>query len=279
MILLCNYGNPFDAHISFSFDCEMENKDCLRKERLTFKLYFFLEDLTISIKELKENQEGRHRFPLYLRRTRVPKAPDSPFLAAKDLRIGEIIDVYGTKFLLTDCDPFTRDYYGKTLREPQAAKLNTVPVAAVERTKRQPLPKYLGLGTPEDSLSSMFSLRPKTPTIGMPQNDEILRYTCRLEGSDRRFVLQYSVKHGTITITEIPMDNSGIMQGRFVTSQRVRNPASDPDLPQFYGPADLMIDRVILVNCHRFRITGADNCVNEFIAKYPEKFDQRAALC
>lgn len=254
----------------------MENNDSLQKEPLTFKLYFFLEDSAITIKELKENQEGRHRFPLYLRRTKVPKATsDGSFLSDKDLRIGEIVNIYGTKFLLTDCDSYTRSYFANHLKDPQPDKLDTRP-APVEKSKRQPLPKYLGLGTPEDSLSSMFSLRPRAPIIGEPQSDEILRYKCRLEGgkedAQRRFFMKFNVKHGTMTITEIPIDNSGIMQGRFVSNQRVLKPHTDADLPEFYGPSDLLVDRVILVNCHRFRITEADSSVDDFKKKYPEKF-------
>lgn len=251
----------------------MENQDSFQKDSLSFKLYYFLEDGTITIKELKENQEGRHKFPLYLRRTSVPMASaDKRFITAQDLRIGEIINVFGTKFLLTDCDLYTRNYFKSNLKQPQPEKMDARPVP-VERFARQSLPKYLGLGTPEDSLSSMFSLRPRTPTIGFPRNDEILVYRCQLEGSpERRFILKFDVKHGTITITELPIDNSGIMQGRFVTSQRVRKPNCDPDLPVFYGPADLLVGRVILVNCHRFRITEADKSVEEFRKKYPERF-------
>lgn len=197
----------------YSFDCQMENQDSFQKDSLSFKLYFFLEDDTITIKELKENQEGRHKFPLYLRRTSVPKgSTDKAHLLAKDLRIGEIINVFGTKFLLTDCDVFTRNYFNKTLKQPQPSKVDPKPMV-VERYPRKQLPKYLGLGTPEDSLSSMFSLRPRTPTIGFPQNEEILFYQCQLEEDpQRRFILKFDVKHGTMTLTELPIDNSGIMQ-------------------------------------------------------------------
>lgn len=256
----------------------MEKSDGFQKEALKFKLYFFLEDETITIKELKENQEGRHRFPLYLRRTKVSKTGTSEsatFLEAKDLRIGEIINVFGTKFLLLDCDQYTRDYFNQHLKQPQPPKVDVQP-KILKKSPRPVLSKYLGLGTPEDSLSSTISLRPKAPVIGMPQNDEVLRYKCKLNGSiedqRREFVLKFNVRHGTITITELPIDNSGIMQGRFVTSQRVAKPNCNPDFPEFYGPSDLLVGQVILINCQRFKITEADKCVEEFMQKYPEKF-------
>lgn len=264
---------------SYSFDCQIEKKDDFQKAPLSFKLYFFLADNTITIKELKENQEGRYNFPLYLRKARVPKnQPTGPgsFLCAQDLRIGEIIDVFGAKFLLTDCDKFTRDYFNGNLKQPQPEKLNTKYNSAVEKSIRRTLPKYMGLGTPEDSLSSTFSLRPRTPVIGNPQSDEILHYTCQLEDTvgaeGRRFILKFDVKKGTISITELPVDNSGIVPGRFVTSQRVPKPNTDPDLPQFYGPSDLMVGQVLMVNCHRFRIIEAGKSVEKFKNKHPEKF-------
>lgn len=40
---------------------------------MTFKLYYFLEDDTIAIRELKENREGRDYFPMYLKRTKLRK--------------------------------------------------------------------------------------------------------------------------------------------------------------------------------------------------------------
>lgn len=259
----------------------MEIKDNFQKN-LTFKLFYNTAKSSVTIKELKENQEGRHKFPFYLRRTKVPK-DESSFLTATDLRVGEIVTVFGTRFLITDCDKFTRDHFSLVLRDPQPPKLKTHPFAVTEkRTSRRSLPSYLGrLGTPEDSLSSTFSLWPRTTKMVTTDSDETtLRYNCRLEdecgrkGSfQRRFILHFNVKYGTMTIFELPID--GIMQGRFVTSQRVRKPNTNPDLPEFYSPSDLLVDNVILVNCHRFRITAADNCVYKFMDKYPEKFPKK----
>lgn len=265
-----------------SFDCQMETKDSLQKDNLTFKLFYNTENSAITIKELKENQEGRHKFPFYLRRTKVPKdesSSSSSFLTATDLRVGEIVSVFGTRFLITDCDQFTRDHFSRVLRFPQPPKTHPFAVTVENSSRQSTVPKYLGLGTPEDSLSSTFSLRPRTPKMAT-NSDEILRYNCRLEDDSqdplhRQFILQFNVKYGTMTIVELPIDNSGIMQGRFVTSQRVRKPNTHPDLPEFYSPSDLLVGQVILVNCHRFRITAADKGVYQFMEKYPEKFPQQ----
>jgi hypothetical protein len=36
-------------------------------------MFYFLEDDTVSIKELKENQEGRDHFSMLLKRAKLPK--------------------------------------------------------------------------------------------------------------------------------------------------------------------------------------------------------------
>lgn len=40
---------------------------------MTYKLFYFLEDDTIAVRELKENREGRDHFPMLLKRTKLAK--------------------------------------------------------------------------------------------------------------------------------------------------------------------------------------------------------------
>lgn len=55
----------------YRFDCVFDDTDS--GELITFKLFYHLEDDSISIKELKVNQEGRDRFSMFLRRRKLPK--------------------------------------------------------------------------------------------------------------------------------------------------------------------------------------------------------------
>ena len=69
-----------------------------------------------------------------------------------------------------------------------------------------------------------------------------------------------------VTIYEPPVRNSGIIGGKFLERTRVAKPASAPEKPTYYGPADFYIGAVIEVFSHRFVITNAD----EFVLKYME---------
>lgn len=171
MINLC------DSYLSF--DCVLDETDRDFGECMTYKIFYFLEDDTVSIKELKENMEGRDRFPMLLRRTKLPKNwkrqpvtfpmvyleitdnEISEFYQPKDFVIGDTIFVFGRKFLLLDCDKFTRLYYDDVLKQPQRPKHEVR--FPFKPTPKRPVPEYVGLGTPEDSLASCFGLIPKPP--------------------------------------------------------------------------------------------------------------------
>lgn len=108
---------------------------------ITFKLYYNVEDDTVTIRELPENQQGRDGFPLLLKRTKLPKnwrkkpidfasiifntsdADVDEFYELRDFMIGATIFVFGRKFLLLDCDKFTRDFFDKVLRMPQPNRI------------------------------------------------------------------------------------------------------------------------------------------------------------
>lgn len=123
------------------FDCVLDETDRPGGELISFKMYFYLEDDTVAIKELPENQQGRDGFALLLKRTKIPKnwqkkpadfqavflnvsdAEVDEYYLPKDFMIGNTIFVFGRKFLLLDCDMFTRNYFDKVLRSPQPNKL------------------------------------------------------------------------------------------------------------------------------------------------------------
>lgn len=123
------------------FDSVLDETDRPGGELITFKMYYYLEDDTVAIKELPENQQGRDGFTLLLKRTKLPKnwqknpvdfpavvfnvsdAEVEEYYGPKDFMIGGTIFVFGRKFMLLDCDRFTRKYFDQVLRCPQPNKL------------------------------------------------------------------------------------------------------------------------------------------------------------
>ncbi|KXJ75877.1 hypothetical protein RP20_CCG010860 [Aedes albopictus] len=283
------------------FDCLLDEPDQPGGERMTYKLFYFLEDDTVSIKELKENQEGRDYFPMLLRKQKLPKnwkdvpvtypsicmelsdQEVSEYYSPRNLLVGGTIFVFGRKFLLLDCDHFTRCYYERMLKiiQPDAVQLGS----PERRTPRKELPTYLGLGTPEDSIASHHSLVPKSPrkdvVTYLVNMNKFLRYGCVLdnahpEDSIRRFVLSLSLADGTITIMESTIRNSGIRGGRFLSPKKVWKPDCNPDAPEYYTAKDFFIGAIIIVYSHRFRIVSTDLYVYRYMQAHPEMFASNA---
>ncbi|XP_055611860.1 EF-hand domain-containing protein 1-like [Uranotaenia lowii] len=283
------------------FDVILDESDLPGGEKMTYKMYYFLEDDTVSIKELKENSEGRDYFPMMLRRQKLPKnwkdklvtypsialelseAEVSEYYSPKDFLVGGTIFVYGRKFLLLNCDQFTRSYYERALKilQPKPVDMSAAP----PRTPRQELPVYLGLGTPEDSIASHHSLVPKSPKKDLVtyliNMNKYLRYGCVLdnvhpEDSIRKFVMSLSLADGTITIMETRIRNSGIQGGRFLAATKVWKPDCDPNAPEYYTAKDLYIGAVIVVHSHRFRLVSADLYVYRYMQAHPEMFSPSA---
>jgi hypothetical protein len=75
------------------------------------RLYYYLEDDTCQIIEPKEDNSGLPQGTL-IRRHRFP-APKGGYIKPEDLVVGGDLNIYSKTIRLTDCDPFTREFYAR----------------------------------------------------------------------------------------------------------------------------------------------------------------------
>ncbi|XP_050673267.1 EF-hand domain-containing protein 1-like [Leptidea sinapis] len=282
-----------------SFNVAWDNRDSENGELTEYKMMYFLQDDTIAIKELHDDRGGKDPFPLLLKKRKVPKKWKErpvtfPSIALEvtddevtqyyspiDLIVGETIFVLGRRFLIFDCDKFTRHYYKSMLNIEQPQRIQVFHETKKEFPKS--LPPHIGIGAPEDTLQSCFGLIPKPPfkdVIKYNLNaNKYLRYLCEMdwihpEDKGRQFVIGYSLADGTIKISEIPRRNSGIREGKFLKPMRLQLPDSDPNFPTYYTPDKFYIGAIIPVFKHKFKIIGCDLFVYRYMSANPEKFPQ-----
>ncbi|CAG5017885.1 unnamed protein product [Parnassius apollo] len=282
-----------------AFNAVWDDRDSVNGELGEYKLLYFLQDDTIAIKELHDGRGGKEPFPMLLKKTKLPKKwKEKPvsfpsialettedevteYYAPRDLIVGETIFVFGRRILLYDCDDFTRRYYKTMLNIDQPSRIEIPREKPKEVAKA--FPPHIGIGAPEDTLQSCFGLMPKPPHKDIIKYNlnanKYLRYLCELdwihpEDKNRKFVLSYSLADGTIKIGEIPRRNSGIREGKFLSSMRLQTPDSDPNFPTYYTPDKFYIGAIIPVFKHRFKIVGCDLFVYRYMSANPEKFPQ-----
>eukprot|EP00884_Botryococcus_braunii_P011056 jgi/Botrbrau1/19952/Bobra.0059s0068.1 len=195
-------GHPETARTSRSFAarssgvlrfyCVWDDRKSLYGDRRPYRLHYFLEDDTVEILEVHENNSGRDPFPMLLKRGRLPKS------------------IHASSWC-NDCDDFTRCWmkqnFGTTEAELEALNIRE-PIPEVPKA---PLPPYNGFGSLEDSAQSCTSLVPRPPRKDLyklmnkdPRRAALQVQFCRniLSGFDRsrqvtviRTVIFYGRRH------------------------------------------------------------------------------------
>ncbi|KAL0103394.1 hypothetical protein PUN28_017572 [Cardiocondyla obscurior] len=263
-----------------------------------YRVMYFLADNTVAIREIHKPNDGKDPVAMLLKRMRVPKDWQSlpswhpsiymeygdlemKYCTPQDFKVGEAILIFGRRFLLHDCDAFTRKYYSNVLGVSQPDAIPILDRMKVPSPVKFEVPPCTTLGTPENTYSnslSFTSMSPKKNVIRHLMNfPKKLRYSAQMdtaypEDEDRNFVLEYSLSDGTIQINEIEKRNSGRQEGRFLSFRLIPKPSARKDNPEYYTPQDFFIGARINVYNHRFVITGADLFVYHYVEANRDKF-------
>jgi len=282
------------------FFCMWDDRDNMFGEMRPFVIHYYLVDDTLEVRECHTPNDGRDPFPVLIGRHKVPKnrfdLPSSfpnvvmeissqeikEYFTPKDFEIGKTLTIYGRRFLIYDCDNFTKGFYynhfGITNFEPVEVK------GKAKELPKMEIAEYNNFGSIEDSLQSCNSLIPQPPKkdfIKMLENDhkelrfEAIMDTMRPEDRGRRFIITYRLADDMLVIYEPPVRNSGIIGGKFLERTRVAKPGSSLEKPVYYGPQDFFIGAVIEIFKHRFVITNADAFVLKYIEDHQAQFPEQ----
>ncbi|XP_046966018.1 EF-hand domain-containing family member C2-like [Vanessa cardui] len=261
------------------------------------ELHYFLADDTMEIKEVLPPNSGMEAGPMFLKRMRLPRkipphiemtgGPKQMSYSPADLSIGAVVNVYGRKVVLTDCDPFTKEYYRVTygfdtftpLPLPKDEATECITTTLAERK----LPPWNGYGSYEDSAENCRTVEPKAPhrdfikflhkdRVGF--DSHILRFAASLindnpDDKRRYFIIKYFLCDDTIGIFELGERNSGFKGGKFFRRGKMYLPNVDffvPEEPPAYTDKDMWIGNELVINNHCFRLIAAD----EYALRYME---------
>ncbi|XP_059052304.1 EF-hand domain-containing family member C2-like isoform X2 [Achroia grisella] len=261
------------------------------------EIHYFLADDTIEIKEVFPPNSGTEAGPMFLKRMRLPRkipahvqmtgGPKSPSYTPGDLSIGAVLNVFGRNVVLTDCDPYTKEYYrityGFDAFTPLPAPSNVGTECIGANMAERQLPPWNGYGSYDDSAENCRTVEPKAPhkdfmkflhkdRVGF--DSHTLRFAARLindnpEDARRYFIIKYFLCDDTIGVFELCERNSGFKGGKFFRRDKMYLPDVEffvPKEPPAYTDHDMWVGNELVINKHRFRLIAAD----EYALRYME---------
>lgn len=312
-----------DRHV-LRFYCYWDDSESKFGDQRQMILHYFLADDTMEIREVIPPNSGRDATPVFLRRGKVPKnitslnlpgvvtdrtvlnvfgpmghggryildslktgAINPEFYKDSDLTLGTAINLFGRKFILCDCDDFTKEYY--------CTKYGITEFTPISFNKEQgqrlqrDFPPFNGFGSEEDSLCSCKGLLPKPPKRdfikfmecdrrGLDSN--VIRFLARMDtekpiDKDRRFIVSYFLSDDTILVYEPPVRNSGILGGKFLERCRIKKPDQTPystQMSEYYRAPDLYVGALVSFNKHKFILIDADEYAFRYMEEHPQEF-------
>lgn len=143
----------------------------------------------------------------------------------------------------------------------------------------QPVPTYNGYGTPEDSLGSVHSLKPKAPKVDMKkmfkQDMHVLRFEAALVSTEpddetRRFIISFYCGDDTIQVYEVCDKNSGRIGGRFMERKKQTNPVNQ----KYYLEKDFVIGAIVFLAGFKFRLMKADEYTEKYMEDNTQQFPE-----
>ncbi|KAF1484148.1 EF-hand domain-containing family member C2, partial [Megadyptes antipodes antipodes] len=314
-----------NGHI-LRFFCMWDDPESMFHDPRELVLRYYLSDDTIDIKEIIPVNSGRDVVPLFLRRDKLPKyaptglyqpgtitsrtvlnvfgklvgnrsryildnrktgAVHQEFYRDSDLKIGAVINVWGRKIMLCDCDEFTKEYYRTKygIEDFTPVSYKAPPPPKPEKT----FPPYTGFGSEEDSLCSCMGLLPKPPQkdfkkfmekdrSGMESN--ILRFLAKLVtdspiDTDRKFIISYFLSDDTISVFEHIQRNTGILGGKFLERGRIKKPGQElfkSEPSEYFKAQNLFVGARVCFHGHNFLLVDADEYTFNYMEKHANEF-------
>ncbi|KAK3586545.1 hypothetical protein CHS0354_022677 [Potamilus streckersoni] len=312
-----------DRHV-LRFFCYWDDTDNMFGDPREMVLHYFLADDTIEIREVISPNSGRDAAPMFLRRGKLPKnieslrqpgetadrtvlnvfgptghggryildslktgAVHTDFYKDSDLTLGAVINVWGRKLLLCDCDEFTQEYYRTKYGIQDFSSIQYKNDSYTSQPRQWP--PFNGWGSEEDSLCSCMGLLPKPPKrdfIKFMEKDRrgldsnVLRFLARMDTTrpidmERRFIISYFLSDDTIVVFEPPVRNSGIIGGKFLERGRIKKPNQIPygtKMSEYYLSHDLFVGALVDFNSHKFILIDADEYAFRYMEQHQEEF-------
>lgn len=245
-------------------DCTWDDTQNLHGYKHFLTLYYFLADGSIALVEKDTQNSGRDPFPNFFSRQRIAKPTDpsgkfdsstlgsltfkenkdTVYYDDSDIRIGNVLNLFGRRVLVHDYNKFTRDHMAAQFGVTEYVPLD----GAAPPPYKAPCAQQRELTAEEVSVRDQAKVDDKRRRRF---EMSVVKFLMRLDNNKyedkiRRFVLTVYPSDNTVTIFEPVLRNSGIVGGKFLLRQKVAKPFGDKT--NFYRPDDFFVGAHVCLN-------------------------------
>ncbi|XP_016429441.1 EF-hand domain-containing family member C2-like [Sinocyclocheilus rhinocerous] len=307
------------------FSCYWDDTESMFGDPRELILHYFLADDTMEIYEFVLPNSGRDTVPKFLHRVKLPKhapipkyqpgeitdrtvlnvfgpvgqggryildslktgAVEEEFYKDCDLTIGGVINVWGRRLIICDCDNFTKEYYRSKYGIEDFTPVS-YKASPPSKTARQ-VPPYTGFGSEEDSLCSCQGLLLKPPQKdfrklmekdGQGLVSNVLRFVAKMLtdssiDKERVFIIYVYLSDDTIAVFEPPQRNSGVIGGTFLKRGRVKKPGQElykSEVSEYFTAQDLYVGARLDLNNQPFQLLDADEFTFDYMEQHADEF-------
>ncbi|NP_001296746.1 EF-hand domain-containing family member C2 [Danio rerio] len=307
------------------FYCYWDDSESMFGDPRELILHYFLADDTMEMYEVVPPNSGRDTVPKFLHRGKLPKhapipkrqpgeitdrtvlnvfgpvgqggryildslktgALEEEFYKDSDLTIGAVINVWGRRVLICDCDYFTKEYYRSKYGIEDFPSISYKASPPPKPAKQ--VPPYTGFGSEEDSLCSCQGLLPKPPQKDFKKLMEkdrqglvsnVLRFVGKMltdspVDKERVFIICFYLTDDTIAVFEPPQRNSGVIGGKFLERGRVKKPGQElfkSEMSEYFTAQDLYVGAHLLLNSQPFQLVDADDFTFSYMEQHADEF-------
>ncbi|XP_025079463.1 EF-hand domain-containing family member C2-like isoform X2 [Pomacea canaliculata] len=311
-----------DRHV-LRFFCFWDDRESEYGDLHSLVMCYYLADDTIDIRQLLPHNSGRDAV-MFLKRARVPKIgtplkfpcapaprtvlnvtkPDghemfyihdslkknydsTEYIKDTDLTLGSVVNIWGRRIVLCDCDEFTKEYYRT---KHGITEFTPLKIPHESFTDGTTMPPKKSFGSEEDTLHAYqcgFVVQHHAPnTIQFMKYDRCALDSNQLQflacfdapkaiDKDRLFIITCFLSDDSISVFERRRRNSGHIGGKFIKRCRIKKPNQprfSTELPEHFQAQDLYVGATLEFFKYKFIILDADEYSLRYIDEHSEKF-------
>jgi hypothetical protein len=251
--------------------------DQMLGKNMKFSLAYYLVDDTMEVNTIRTRRASSADLGTLFKRGHCPKnwretSQDKVFYSPSDLICGTVINLYGRRLKIVDCDDTTRSIY-REMNIDQKPNVES-PNEVRKKEEIQTTEMGLNIGSGTDSRSASLG----TKVVADKDRDVVLKAELSLVSENhvdkkRKFHLSYFLENDMVSIFEEVVKNSGVAGGTFLKKGYYKlTPHGNSKTERLMCSTDIYQGAILRIGGKVMQVISIDPKTCDFFRSKPEEY-------